>query len=203
MGLKKKESHVIFYIVFGFATIAFFAVYYRSNGKHNLKCAFSSVDGEHYCVRARADLDKAVNLLARTTAHCKRLVLHMNAKYPTRPEVQRLVDKFDPTVISETLPTSEHTAYTENKGEAMAFCLNKYDDHGSRLIDLNTLTFVAIHELGHVMTVSLGHKQEFWTNFKFLLENAIDIGIYRPIDYKKEPQPFCGMEINDNPYYDM
>ena len=200
---RVSSSYTIFYATFVLATFAFFAVYYRANGNHNLKCAFSSVDGEHYCVRARSDLNRAVNLLARATAHCKRLVMHMDSKYPNRPEVQRLARNFDPTVISETLPTSEHTAYTENKGDAMAFCLNKHDKPGSRLIDLNTLTFVAIHELGHVMTESLGHKQEFWTNFKFLLENAIDIGIYRPIDYKKNPQPFCGMTITDNPHYDM
>ena len=27
-----------------------------------------------------------------------------------------------------------------------------------------------LHELGHVMTKSIGHKKEFWENFKFLLE---------------------------------
>jgi hypothetical protein len=53
------------------------------------------------------------------------------------------------------------------------------------------------------MTVSIGHKQEFWQNFKFLLENAKQAGIYDPIDYKKNPQEYCGMTINDNPYYDL
>jgi predicted metal-dependent hydrolase len=102
----------------------------------------------------------------------------------------------------ETLPTSELTAYSENKGEKIAFCLNKnkVDDD---LIDLNTLTFVAIHELSHIMTKSVGHKQEFWENFKFLLTNAKEAGIYNPVDYKKKPKEYCGMTINDNPYYDL
>ena len=34
--------------------------------------------------------------------------------------------------------------------------------------------FVALHELSHVMTVSVGHTQEFWENFKFLLKEAVD-----------------------------
>ena len=71
------------------------------------------------------------------------------------------------------------------------------------MIDENTLTFVAIHELSHVMTESVGHKKEFWENFKFLLKNAVNMGIYKPVDYKKNPQPYCGMDITDNPYYDL
>jgi molybdopterin synthase catalytic subunit len=113
-----------------------------------------------------------------------------------------MVQKFNPTKISETLPTSEYTAYSENKGEKLAFCLNK-QKNGTRLIDINTLTFVAIHELAHIMTVSEGHKQEFWQNFKFLLENAKAANIYKPEDYKKTPKNYCGMKINDNPYYDL
>ena len=74
---------------------------------------------------------------------------------------------------------------------------------GNKLIDLNTLTFVAFHELSHIMTTSIGHKQDFWQNFKFLLENAKEANIYKPVDYKKSPKEYCGMTINDNPYYDL
>jgi predicted metal-dependent hydrolase len=62
---------------------------------------------------------------------------------------------------------------------------------------------VALHELSHIMTTSIGHKQEFWQNFKFVLENAKEANIYQPIDYKKNPKEYCGMTINDNPYYDL
>jgi len=84
----------------------------------------------------------------------------------------------------------------------VAFCLNKKKQEDD-LIDINTLTFVAIHELAHIMTLSEGHKQIFWQNFKFLLENAKDANIYKPVDYKKKPQDYCGMSITDNPYYDL
>ena len=126
----------------------------------------------------------------------------MGKKLPDDERVKRLVNGFNPQKIMETLPTSELTAYSENKGEKIAFCLNKnkVDDD---LIDLNTLTFVAIHELSHIMTKSVGHKQEFWENFKFLLTNAKEAGIYNPVDYKKKPKEYCGMTINDNPYYDL
>jgi predicted metal-dependent hydrolase len=80
--------------------------------------------------------------------------------------------------------------------------LNK-TKNSQTLIDENTLTFVSIHELAHVMTKSVGHKQDFWENFKFLLENAKDAKIYEPVDYKQKPQGYCGMTITDNPYYDL
>jgi predicted metal-dependent hydrolase len=63
--------------------------------------------------------------------------------------------------------------------------------------------FVAIHEIAHIMTLSVGHTEEFWQNFKFLLEHAVQLGIYEPIDYKKNPKNYCGMTISDNPYYDL
>ena len=62
--------------------------------------------------------------------------------------------------------------------------------------------YVAIHEIAHIATKSVGHTDEFWKNFKFLLQEAKEIGIYEPEDYKKNPKNYCGMKITDNPYYD-
>jgi predicted metal-dependent hydrolase len=199
MGIFDKES-ILFYIIVGFILLVCLKIYYESE-THNLKCIISDVDGEKYCVRERAKLTLAADLLANVTQKCKELVIYCGKKHPDNEEVQRLLQKFNPKKITETLPTSEYTAYSENKGEKIAFCLEKNKGQ-SKLIDLNTLTFVAIHELAHVMTKSEGHKQEFWQNFKFLLENAKDAGIYEPIDYKNEPQDYCGMKITDNPLYD-
>jgi hypothetical protein len=175
---------------------------YVDSDAYNLKCVISRVDGETYCVRERARLHEAANLLATVTQRCKRLVEECGKRHPANPDIARLVERFDATRISETLPTSEHTAYSENKGEKIAFCVHK-EKGGTQLIDMNTLTFVAIHELAHIMTASEGHKQIFWENFKFLLQNAVDVGIYSPSDYKETPAEYCGMTISDNPYYDM
>jgi hypothetical protein len=153
-------------------------------------------------VRERKKLNEAADLLATVTTKCKELVELMHKKYPEREEVKRLVKGFRPDKITETLPTSTLTAYSENKGEKIAFCLNN-KKNGTSLIDINTLTFVAIHELSHVMTVSIGHKQEFWENFKFLLVNASEAGIYTPVNYSEKPKEYCGMEITDNPFFDM
>ena len=195
-----KQS-VFVYIIIGFVLVMSLKIYSESDA-FNLKCIISSVDGNRYCVRDRNKLELAADMLAKVTKKCKMLVYYVGQKYPDDEKVKRLVKGFNPQRVSETLPTSELTAYSENKGEKIAFCLNKKKNE-DKLIDMNTLTFVAIHELSHVMTKSIGHKQEFWENFKFLLENAKQANIYEPVDYKKSPEEYCGMTINDNPYYDL
>ena len=195
------KENFLFYAIVGLIVLVCLRIYYESEN-YNLKCIISTVDGNKYCVRDRAMLNDAADLLARVTQKMKELVAYMKNKYPEDPDVERLVKGFNPKKISETLPTSELTAYSENKGEKLAFCLNR-TKNGANLIDLNTLTFVAIHEMAHIMTKSVGHKQDFWKNFKFLLENAKDDGIYSPIDYKSKPQGYCGMTITDNPYFDL
>lgn len=200
MSSFDKES-ILFYIIVGFVLFTCLKMYSESES-YNLKCIISEVDGEKYCVRERSKMKLAADLLANVTQKCKELVMYCGKKYPDDENIQRLVQKFNPTKIMETLPTSEFTAYSENKGEKIAFCLEKNKGQ-SKLIDLNTLTFVAIHELAHIMTKSEGHKQEFWQNFKFLLENAKDAKIYDPVDYKNSPKDYCGMKITDNPLYDL
>jgi hypothetical protein len=195
-------KYSITFYIFIFIILFFLLIIYYQSDAYDLKCIIASNDGNKYCVRERNKMELAANLLADVTQKMKDMVIYMKEKYPEDIRTQRLIKNFNPKKISETLPTSELTAYSENKGEKLAFCLNKSKD-GTKLIDINTLTFVALHELTHIMTESVGHKQEFWQNFKYLLINAKEAGIYNPIDYKKYPEPYCGMMINDNPYYDL
>ena len=122
--------------------------YYQNSDAVQLKCVVSTVDGNEYCVRERAQLQDAADLLAKVTTKCKSLVSYMGEKHPDDDRTQRLVSNFNPKKIMETLPTSSYTAYSENKGEKIAFCLSPKKKNGEdRLIDEHTLMFVAIHEL--------------------------------------------------------
>lgn len=194
-----ERISVIGYVIIGLTIVIMVHVYLNSD-VFNLKCVVSSVDGNKYCVRERNKIELVVNLLARVTIKMKNVVKHMYSLYPDRDNVQRLKENFNPKKVYETLPTSEYTAYSENKGEKMAFCVTR-NKNGKKLIDENTLTFVALHELGHLMTKSVGHQPEFWANFKFLLKHAVDLGVYHPEDYGKGSKTYCGMEITDNPYF--
>jgi hypothetical protein len=192
--------------ILGYVVIAVFLVgcvyYYFSGDDFQLKCIVSTVDGNKYCVRRRSQEKAAADLLAKITGKCKELVKYTQEKHPDKENVKRLVQNFNPKKVMETLPTSSHTAYSENKGEKIAFCLNREKTDNDDLIDEHTLMFVAIHELSHTMTKSIGHKSEFWDNFKFMLINAKEAGIHNPEDYKESPKEYCGMKIHDNPYYD-
>ena len=175
---------------------------YLESDLFNLKCIISGVDGKTYCVRERGKLELAADRLAVVTTNMQSLIDYCIKEYPDRENIKRLKKGFNPKRIQETLPTSEFTAYSENKGEKIAFCLDKNKNGSGGLIDPNTLMFVAIHELAHVASESIGHTEEFWKNFKFLLQAAEKINVYKPIDYKDDPQTYCGMKISDNPYYD-
>ena len=177
---------------------------YFSTDDFQLKCIVSGVDGNKYCVRERNRIQEATDLLATTTNKCKELVIFVSKKFPDKDNVKRLVQNFNPKKIMETLPTSSFTAYSENKGQKIAFCLNvKKNENKENLIDEHTLMFVAIHEISHTMTKSIGHKSEFWSNFKFMLENAKEAGLHEPIDYSKTHQEYCSMMITDNPYFNI
>ena len=176
---------------------------YMESDTFNLRCIISDVNGNRYCVRDRNKLHMAADRLAEINIRMNKLVAHVGKEYKNRENVKRLVDGYNPKKIYETLPTSEYTAYSENKGEKLAFCLDTEKDSQGRLIDINTLMYVALHELSHVASKSIGHTDEFWSNFKFLIQEAKKIGIYNPVDYKKENARYCGMNITDNPYYDL
>ena len=193
--------------ILGYVLIAFIFIIglyiYLDTDTFQLKCIVSTVDSNKYCVRERENIEKAADLLASVTEKCKELVKYVGKKHPDNEDVARLVKNYNPKKVMETLPTSEYTAYSENKGEKLAFCLNRKKEENNNLIDEHTLMFVTIHELSHIMTKSIGHKKEFWDNFKFLLENAKEAGIHEPEDYRNNPRQYCGMKIHDNPFYDV
>jgi thioredoxin-related protein len=191
------EYHELFIIIF--LIIMFFV--YIQNKDNDLKYVKSSFDNREYLVRDKEDNINAANLLASISSKMTMLCHYMQKKYRNNKDVQRLIEKFDPTSIVELEKDNNNTSYTINKGEKIVLCLRSKDDN-ENLQDENTLMFVALHELSHIMTIMLNHPTEFWKNFKFILENAIELKIYRYVNYNKEPQPYCGITITDTPLND-
>lgn len=192
------DNFFYLFILFIIAIAGYFL--YEKTG-FQLKCIISEVNGNKYCVRERNRLNDAANLLAKITEKCKDFVSFLGTNYPEDERTKRLLERFDPDQIGETLPTSQYTAYSENKGEAIKFCLNEQKNNNDSLIDEHTLMFVALHEITHVLTVSIGHKTEFWDNFKWVLERAKEAQIHNPVDYSKQKREYCGIDINSNPFY--
>lgn len=105
--------------------------------------------------------------------------------------------------IQENIPlnATDDTAYTINKGEVIAICLRHLNDKNN-FHDYNSLSFVIIHELAHVFSITYDHDITFWRHFKFLLQEAIIIGVYEPVNYKLNPINYCGIEVKYNPLHD-
>ena len=188
------------YLIIFFIIIISIKIYYETDFFH-LKCIISDVNNKTYCVRESKYMNEAADLLAEVANRLDRLVSVLSKKNKQNETVSRLKKRFDSNKIKETLPTSKYTAYSENKGEKIAFCLQK-EKNENKLIDLNTLMFVALHELSHIGTKEVGHTETFWNNFKFLLKEAVEINIYNPVNYDEKPIEYCSMKLNDNPYFD-
>lgn len=196
--MSSLSQNFIFFVVVVLVAAAVWIYYNRD--QLELKCILSTVNGKRYCVRDTRRAQESADMLARITVKMTKLVDYLKETDAENPAVKRLAANFNPDKITETLPNSELTAYSENKSK-MAFCLTEKKEE-STMIDENTLMFVAIHEMGHLATKSVGHKSEFWANFEWLLNKAVKIGIYSPQNYAEEPVEFCGMRVTDNPLYD-
>ena len=158
----------------------------------------STIDDRKYLVRSLPDKQEAADLLAETSEELYKLIKHMEKINPKDSRTERLVINFKRDSICEGVDSNEYTSYSVNKGEQIIFCLRQKDKNNT-LVDLNTILFVGIHELAHLCTVSIGHTDEFWENFRWLLQEAIQIGVYTEQDYKSKPQKYCGINITSSP----
>lgn len=181
----------------------------------------SQVDGREYVVQNKPDKQAAADTLAKVRQRMIKLVEYVKqnngqlgggtkgvdekeikndeqkfGRYDER--VKRLAVRFNPDRISEGNEDVRYTTYTLNKGEKIVFCLRARGED-DRVHDLSLMTFVAIHELAHVASVTEHHTPEFHSNFAWLLRHAIDCGVYRYEDFKAQPRRYCGIDVTDTP----
>jgi hypothetical protein len=117
--------------------------------------------------------------------------------------IENMILRYNPEEFYENDPrVSDKTSYTINKGDRMHICLRNRDDP-TKLINPDLLMFVHLHECAHIANYdNIGHGPRFWEVFKFILHEAQLAGIYTPVDYAKNPQNFCGLNVNHNPLFD-
>jgi hypothetical protein len=175
-----------------------------SFGNYPLVDVKSTVDSRVYKVRDLPDKQQAADLLARVRQKVAQLYSVIKEKFPDKPQIVQMVKNFtpDPYRFVESTPDAEHTSYSVNKGEKIHMCLRQREGTNEKLVDENIMVFVALHELGHVITPTLGHGPDFWNNFAWLIKQAEAIGIYNYQDFKAHPVSYCGLKITDSPSYD-
>jgi len=180
---------------FFMSVIIIFMIVQRIHKNKDILQITSKIDGREYIVRKLPDGKDAADRLANINK--KVLLLIGSLKEEDREGISMLKDNFNPDRLSETGLGAKYTSYSVNKGEEIAICVRQPDN---TFIDDNTVMFVVIHELAHVMTKSIGHTKEFWDNMAYLLERAEELKIYVPKNYRETPVDYCGMEINTTPH---
>ena len=126
----RLNQDTLVYAIIGLVLVGSIYTYYKNSDIFQLKCIVSTVDGNKYCVSERNKLQEAADLLASVTKKCKDLVKYMREKHPSDERSVLLEKGFNPKKIMETLPTSSYTAYSENKGYKIAFCLSPKKKNG-------------------------------------------------------------------------
>jgi hypothetical protein len=128
-----------------------------------------------------------INILPKDDIRYKKLIGRFNVKKGLFE-----VDPFN---------RKNYTSYTLNKN-IIGMCMREKDEN-RRMHNLEILKFVFLHEVAHICTDSYEHNEEFWNNFKWLLSLVYKNKLMIPTDYGKEPKNYCGMIIDNNPFFNF
>lgn len=169
-------------------------------GPRNLVDVRSRRNNKMYSVQNLPDKQEAADRMSEVHDNLEKLIEHYKSDTASSadPRVNVLVQRFRPENICENDISASSTSYSENKGDRIVICLrDKSPPHS--LVDINTIMFVVLHEMAHLMTTTVGHTPEFWSNFRRILHDASSIQIYTPVNYARSPVSYCGMTITDSP----
>jgi len=192
-----SDDKFVKFLIICFGT--FIVLKYLIFNDRNLVYLKSDKDEDFHLVQDLPNRYKAADIMATIKDRNELLLNYLKKNFPKDPRVQRLFNRYDEDNIQETNLNDSGTSYSIDKGEQVNLCLRSKKTQ--ILHKINILMFVTIHELAHIMSVSYGHNEEFNKNFKFLLINAIKIGIYDNVNYSKIKTNFCGMIVDHSPLH--
>ncbi len=190
-----KETFIISLLVI------FIYIFFKIN--NNKFVLIEAYNGQKILVNDGENKQKSANLLAEIIERIYKLRNHLKRNIDKYPDNQSCIDLLcenlneERTQIYENSNSSEYTSYSVNKGEEIVFCLKSRKNPNS-LHDINLMMYVAIHELAHIGCYEIGHTDLFKKIFAFYLEVAIELGIYKHVDYEIDPVEYCGMILSSS-----
>jgi hypothetical protein len=195
--------------------LAIFAFIFKTYFYDGTKGVVSTLDGKIYDVRQGPYEQRKADLLSFIKMKLTILVqtLRKDPQYNMTEPVLRLLSNWERGIsIKEIGNMESDAAYVINK-QHMAFCLQDKPYPGSNvkttnLEDTNLISYVAIHELAHMMSDETGHGSEFVSNFEFLLDYSKDIDyndpftkkvekLYIPLNQLKTSDNYCGVSLTN------
>ncbi len=197
----KNIDVIIRYVILGLTlislVISFLPEWFNSL---NLTPIKSSVDGKTWNVQGDLPCPKcAADRLAKTHQDLMKLISYVNNKFPSDVRAKRL-RKYNIKNVIEGRPSPAgmgDTSYVVNKGERIVHCLRSAKNK-EKFVEENLQMYTMVHEASHIASAGVGHGKEFQENFLWLLNKAVDIGIYKPVDYRKYPKEFCGITVDSS-----
>lgn len=193
----------IILIVFGLTVLSLFSSYIKKIFDYIFGKRCINYNNFEICVKSGKFVDKKKSLLKTLGVYLNNLFARLKTLESSNKNVKRLMEKIGEKGITklEEIKASYGYEYTEHNRKTLKMCLGKRDiiEEEEDIIDSNTLLFVVLHELAHTMTVEKGHTKEFLDNWKFLLNQAVAINIYTPINYKNNNHSYCGIRLTNNP----
>lgn len=112
---------------------------------------------------------------------------------PSDKIANALRQKYAFNTISEAVIQAGYSSYTVDKSR-IHLCMRTRDTE-RKIYDVNTLMYVVLHELAHLVSVSVGHTDEFKDIFRHLVVKAIDAGLYTRVDYSVKNIDYCGLTL--------
>ena len=178
--------------------ILFTIMYFSRLVEWGLTKTKSTIDNRNYMVR-QTSRTQAANLLALIRNDILILIEFLNAnkhKYTDYEEyIQRLINRFEGTLIMELPKGSDLTSYSVGKGRKIVLCLRP-KDNDNKLYAKNLLMYVALHEIAHIACPEYGHTPTFNFVFTFLVNISMQLGLYKNIN--SQPYDYCGITINNS-----
>lgn len=152
----------------------------------------SAPDGTKYYVKKSENKQERAAILHTLTKRLTRFVDEASDLYPMDARIKNIQSRWDGT-LSE-VSGGDDIAYSLNK-RSIHICL-KHARSTPR--GMNTAMYVLLHELAHIATDEYGHTEEYWLNFRWILEVAEDLNMYTYQDFDDVDVTFCGRTLGNN-----
>lgn len=200
--LKMKKNNMlnigIVLVIICLAIYCICGLYYKH--LESLEMRLSTLTNKFYGIQEDLpNSQQALEMIGKLELFIDKLINYLDTKYSKGEDIRvdRLIKRLHDIKLEESPDEPNTSSYTLNKGELIALCVREKESKD--IHDYELLKFVVIHELAHVASVSTGHNAEFIKNFKWLLEESQEAGIYVPVDYSKDPITYCGVRVTNNP----
>ena len=156
----------------------------------------SVTNGRYYLVN-NVDPELSVSILSHI--HDSLCYLCCNLSSQSDPALQKIAKAVSTGMRLEEnprkFPKKNMTSYSVNKGDKIVMCIIDYRYSPPIPFDMNTIMYVALHELAHIGDNNTGHTNSFKRVFSLILTEAERLRIWTPSGAGGAQTFYCGINI--------